>query len=66
MTIDTEPMYYLTAATMAYPHGRVLRTTDDGTLAVYDQQQWRDLDHATEVPASAHAITDREASELTG
>ncbi|PRZ39657.1 hypothetical protein CLV47_11821 [Antricoccus suffuscus] len=65
-TADTDATYYRTAATMAYPCGRLLRVTDDGTLAVYDQQQWRALGRAADVPDGAHAITAREASERVG
>ncbi len=64
-TTDTGAMFYLTAATMAYPRGRVLRRTPDGMLAVYDQQQWRELAHATDIPDQARPITPGEAADRT-
>ncbi|PRZ34794.1 hypothetical protein CLV47_12326 [Antricoccus suffuscus] len=65
-TADTDATYYLTAATMAYPRGRVLRLTADGTLAVHDQQQWRDLGRTAGVPEEVRAISRAEAIQVTG
>ena len=62
----TDPVYYLTASTMAHPRGRVLRIRTDGTRSLHDQGQWRDLDHTTGIPDGAHAIPVRDAAERAG
>ena len=62
----TDPVYYLTAPSMAYPRGRVLRIGTDGTLALHDKGQWRDLEDATDIPDGAHPITARDAAGRVG